>query len=394
MKSLIFILSLFVASTALAEPTAFQNEANTTKYSTAGTGGPIAMDSKGKAIITSGTGATDLGKAEDSAHTSGDVGVQALGVRNNNAAVFAGTELDYSSIAVNSKGAPRVDVDIAMQNSNANALLKPEDSAHVSGDAGVAAYAVRNDNRGNFIIGTNGDYGPFAVDAFGGVLLSATKQEDAAAANNDDLVGVAGVINNGTNSQAADGDYTHIGLTSRGGVLGAQIYDDNVAGGRNVAAAEDLALGADVAGFKVFGQTQDPLSVDQGTTGDAAFIKLDRAGRTITTLAPAGESWQACTGNISTATNTTLKAAVASNRHYVTHFSCAGRSSAGNFVYLNDGTGGTAMYAQNMVSNAVGIGFHATFPVPLRGTSNTLLSVQTLDASGITCCASGYISVN
>jgi hypothetical protein len=59
------------------------------------------------AIITGvGTGATDLGKIEDAGHASGDVGVMALGVRNDQAlGTLAGTDLDYAPIAVSSTGA-------------------------------------------------------------------------------------------------------------------------------------------------------------------------------------------------------------------------------------------------------------------------------------------------
>lgn len=59
--------------------------------------------------VVPGTGATNLGKAEDGAHTSGDVGVMALGVRNDTPnAALAGTDLDYSPIATYRTGALRV----------------------------------------------------------------------------------------------------------------------------------------------------------------------------------------------------------------------------------------------------------------------------------------------
>lgn len=60
----------------------------------------------GSSSITSvipGTGATNLGKAEDAAHTSGDVGVMALGVRKDTAAAFGG-DGDYTPIRVDQYG--------------------------------------------------------------------------------------------------------------------------------------------------------------------------------------------------------------------------------------------------------------------------------------------------
>ena len=61
------------------------------------------------ASVVPGTGATNLGKAEDGAHTSGDVGVMALAVRRDtpNAAI-ADTNADYIPLAASSTGALRV----------------------------------------------------------------------------------------------------------------------------------------------------------------------------------------------------------------------------------------------------------------------------------------------
>ena len=56
--------------------------------------------------VIAGTGATNLGKAEDAAHASGDTGVFILGVRNNAlGTTFTSTDGDYSPIAVNPQGA-------------------------------------------------------------------------------------------------------------------------------------------------------------------------------------------------------------------------------------------------------------------------------------------------
>lgn len=55
--------------------------------------------------ITPGTGAADLGKAEDAAHTSGDVGVMDLGVVNSGATiVFSSTDGDYVPKSLDQNG--------------------------------------------------------------------------------------------------------------------------------------------------------------------------------------------------------------------------------------------------------------------------------------------------
>jgi len=54
--------------------------------------------------VIPGTGATNLGKAEDDPHTSGDVGVVALAKRTDSAAVSSGTDGDYSTLNVDAQG--------------------------------------------------------------------------------------------------------------------------------------------------------------------------------------------------------------------------------------------------------------------------------------------------
>lgn len=68
----------------------------------------IVLQKGGSPAITSiipGTGATNLGKAEDSAHTSGDTGVAILSRRIDTAASSAGTDGDYATVNTDSSGA-------------------------------------------------------------------------------------------------------------------------------------------------------------------------------------------------------------------------------------------------------------------------------------------------
>lgn len=57
--------------------------------------------------VVPGTAATNLGKAEDAPHTSGDVGVAALGVRNDLEANLTSADLDYGAIALDTSGRVR-----------------------------------------------------------------------------------------------------------------------------------------------------------------------------------------------------------------------------------------------------------------------------------------------
>ena len=55
--------------------------------------------------VVTGTGATNLGKAEDAAHTTGDTGVYMLAVRDDALAAHSGTDGDYESLHTNAIGA-------------------------------------------------------------------------------------------------------------------------------------------------------------------------------------------------------------------------------------------------------------------------------------------------
>lgn len=57
------------------------------------------------AAVVPGTAATNLGKAEDAAHASGDTGVMALTVRSDTAAATAGTTGDYQPPITDANGA-------------------------------------------------------------------------------------------------------------------------------------------------------------------------------------------------------------------------------------------------------------------------------------------------
>ena len=54
--------------------------------------------------VVPGTGATNLGKAEDAAHSSGNVGVMALTVRQDTAAALADTDADYQPLITDANG--------------------------------------------------------------------------------------------------------------------------------------------------------------------------------------------------------------------------------------------------------------------------------------------------
>ena len=275
-------------------------------------------------------------------------------------------------------------------------LGKAEDSASTSGFTGVAPLAVYQASPGN-LVGTDGDYAPISTNGVGAVVASIyrsgastdpVKAEDAAAASGDALVGVAGVVNTTIAAKAADGDYTGIALDTAG-----QVFLANGVNGL-VGNTGGSITGSGVAGAKLLAQAADPLALGTGVIdGDATTIRTDLLGRTITTLAPAGESWQACSAQATGVGDVPIKAAVASNRIYVTNLNCSNDSIVPSRISFKDGS--TVIAVGGIGALSTSGSFQTTFPVPLRGTSNTALNfaMQTTSTATI-CCASGYISVN
>lgn len=118
----------------------------------AGGGSSVAVTS-----VVPGTGATNLGKAEDGPHTSGDVGVMALAVRSDAGAAFA-ADGDYVPLSVDANG--------ALRTSGAGATTQyAEDSAHVSGDQVTMAGVVQQ--AADAALSSDGDRSALQVDATG-----------------------------------------------------------------------------------------------------------------------------------------------------------------------------------------------------------------------------------
>lgn len=125
--------------------------------------GGLAVNAAGQIIVAVGVGATDLGKAEDAAHVSGDVGIQALAVRTDTPANKSGANGDYEPLQI-SAGRLWTSATITslIPGTTATSLGKAEDAAHSTGDTGVMALAVRTDTPANRS-GADGDYEPLQV---------------------------------------------------------------------------------------------------------------------------------------------------------------------------------------------------------------------------------------
>lgn len=95
--------------------------------------------------IYPGTDPGMMGKQEDVPAVSGDVLIGIAGVVNNTGANTASADQDYVAPAMNLKGATKVDADLQFQRSQADGLLKAEDSSVTSAEAGPAPLMQRLD---------------------------------------------------------------------------------------------------------------------------------------------------------------------------------------------------------------------------------------------------------
>lgn len=173
--------------------------------------------------VIPGTAAENLGKAEDSAHSDGDVGVMGLAVRNDTLAALAGTDGDYAPLQVDADGALYTNVTSLTPGTSAANLGKAVDSASGGTDTGVAALAIRDNSLGE-LTPLDGDYTQLRVGSTGALWVTADtasaalgKACDAASGTGD--VGIAPLVVRDdalTTLSQADGDYTQMRVGSTG----------------------------------------------------------------------------------------------------------------------------------------------------------------------------------
>jgi hypothetical protein len=169
----------------------------------------------GGALDVNIAGSTGLGIfAEDSAHSSGDLGQQILAVRKDVAGSLVSADGDYAPLQVDSTGALRVAAEVTVQAGDAEFL---EDSAHTTGDAGLHMLAVRQDALSS-LTSADGDYASFKSDALGRLYMNRSGQSAA--------YGAVSISNTATDIIATD-------LTNRIKVIVQNISNKDVFIGSN-----------------------------------------------------------------------------------------------------------------------------------------------------------------
>lgn len=248
-----------------------------TAAATGGTDGDyvaLTTDSTGRlwahvSAVEPGTGATSLGKAEDAAHTSADVGVMGLAVRQDTPGNLSGTDGDYEPLQVSAGRLwTSTTITALVPGVAATSLGKAEDAAHTTGDTGVMALAVANATHTTALSGTDGDYTPLAVDTTGKLGIRGTYAEDSAHTTADLGVFTLAVAN-ATHTNAltgTDGDYTPIAVDTTGKV------------GIRGTFAEDAAHTTGDLGLFVLAKRTDTAAVSGGTDADYCSFNVDASG--------------------------------------------------------------------------------------------------------------------
>lgn len=148
---------------------------------------PLQVDEAGRLrVVVDLDVDMDFVFAEDSAHTTGDLGSFSLSIRGDDITaipigLLAGTEGDYQGTFTSARGELWVKDQDANDSLNdieleIEALTHLEDSPHASGDKGSMALTVRKDVEGS-LVDADGDYAPFQVDSDG--FLRVTSKLDA-----------------------------------------------------------------------------------------------------------------------------------------------------------------------------------------------------------------------
>lgn len=117
--------------------------------------------------VVPGTGASNLGKAEDAAHSSGDVGVMPLAVRNDDLAALAGADGDYAPLQVTQNGAL-----LMCPAANDDYKYAVIDEATSGNNTLVAAVASRKIRVLAYVMVASGDVTARFEDGAGGTALT------------------------------------------------------------------------------------------------------------------------------------------------------------------------------------------------------------------------------
>jgi len=232
--------------------------------------------------------------AEDAVAASGDPGIQMLAVRRDTPS-SGGADGDYAALSLDSTGALRV-------TGGGGGTQYAEDAAHSSGDTGTMALGVRRDANTS-LVGTDGDYAPFQLDASGSLKVAiisgagsggtSATDDGAFSVGSGSGTPIMGLADETTPDSVDEGDVgvvrmtlsraLHVNLRDSSGTeltAGAQYAEDAVH-----ASGDMLTMAGAVR--------RDTAASSSGTNGDNSTLNVDANGKLwvnaeVTAALPAG----------------------------------------------------------------------------------------------------------
>lgn len=238
------------------------------------------------ASIVPGTGATNLGKAEDAAHSSADVGIAALCVRHDTATTGLGADGDYANCGISAAGRIYVDALISDGSGALNVIIDSGTVTTVSAVTEISNALPAGDNNignvdivtmPNVTIGTFPDNEPINVAQMNGVAVTM--------GNGASGTGVQRV----TLASDSTGNIATIGTSITPGTAAA-----------NLGKAIGNAAGATDTGVAPLAVRDDALSTLSDAEGDYVPLRVDSTGALHVTGGGGGTQYQI--GSVASAT--------------------------------------------------------------------------------------------
>jgi hypothetical protein len=229
------------------------------------------------ASIVPGTGATNLGKAEDAVHSSGDVGVMVLGVRQDSQVDLA-ADGDYAPFTIDDSGGVRVSI-VAGAGSGGTAAA--DDADFTAGTTqGTPAMGVYESTPTSV---TDGDLGTVGITVNRELKVAVSSGgvegilEDSASAGGEEGIAILAVRRDAASSGVgADGDFAFFSVDSNGALR-------VTGGGGGTQFAEDAAHTTADVGTVMLAVRRDTAAVGSDTDGDYSTVNVNSAGRVYTT---------------------------------------------------------------------------------------------------------------
>lgn len=223
--------------------------------------------------IIPGTGATNLGKAEDAAHTSADTGVMALAVRRDADTTLVDTTGDYAPLQVNAAGSLKVAI-TSGAGSGGTSIADGASFTRDTTSVTLAAAAVET----SAPTLTNGDAAALSMTTGGALRVAVASGgvagilEDAASAGGEEGIMMLAVRRDAASSGvSADGDFAALSVTSDGSLRVS-------GGGGGTQYAVDAVAGASDTGTMSLAVRDDALAALTPVDGDYTQLRTNARG--------------------------------------------------------------------------------------------------------------------